>query len=191
MLAKPIRYLAVFLALAVAVPLAHADGDERLRKFADEMAELILKDQREALYEQFAPSLRQAYSKAELLQPLALSHDENGKILSYDFRVVSVGWREVSGVRIRTAEYTYAAATSRYPRGRYLKVETTYMTGRFYLAGYSIIHFIGTDEPDFLKPKTPNPAMHRTSREKPREASDFERCGKAQPQGCFETRKST
>lgn len=164
MLTNLIRAVVVFVALSVAVPLAHAGSDDKLRKYADEMADMILKDQREALYEQFAPSLRQAYSKTDLLKPLALSQDENGKILSYDFRVVSVGLREVSNIRIRIAEYTYAAVTSRYPRGRYLKVQVTSVAGRYYLAGYSIIHFIGTDEPDFLKPKSTNATSSRVVR---------------------------
>lgn len=153
MLLERISYLvAVMLLYSNMVAHAQAESTDRVRAFADSAADLILKDQCDSLYEQFAPSIRQAYDRKELLASMELVQTMHGKLLSHEFRTLSQGWREVSGKRIKIAQYTYAVATSRYPTGRFMNIQVTYEDGRFYLAGYSVVQFIGTKEPSFLKP---------------------------------------
>ena len=145
------HFVAVMLVCFGMVAHAQAESTDQVRAFADSAADLILKDQRDSLYELFAPSLRQAYDRKELLAPMELIQTMYGRLLSHEFRTLSQGWREVSGRRIKIVQYAYAVATSRYPTGRFMNVQVTYEEGRFYLAGYSVVQFIGTEEPSFLK----------------------------------------
>lgn len=152
----PLKYLRHFMLCTIILScalFAQADDRDPKRKFADSIADIIIQDQRERVYKEFSPSLLRAYSHRELISPLGLIQIAYGRLLSYDFRAFTMGWREVSGNRIKIVEYTYAVATSKYPRGRFLKIQVTHEEGHLYLAGYSVIQFLETDEPDFLKPK--------------------------------------
>ncbi len=129
-------------------------ADDQVRKFADQIAELIVEAQDEQVYGAIAPTIKRAYSHRELTQPLVLIRNMNGSLQAYEFKSQSFGKRGVGGAWIKQVRFVYAIKTARHPKGRYLNVDVTFEEGKYWLAGYSVERFLGVDEPSFLE----NPA---------------------------------
>jgi hypothetical protein len=121
------------------------------RLYADSMARAIVANDEQKLYDNFAPIMRNTYSRAELLNPLKRSREIFGDISRYEYRNATVGGELVGGRTIRTATCWYAATTTKFSTGPFLKVAVTYDHGRFYLAGYSVERFIGDHIPSGLQ----------------------------------------
>jgi hypothetical protein len=73
-----------------------------------------------------------------------------GDVLSYRFKSTTSGTRMVNGKSLPFAIHWYAVATSQYPTGRYMKVQVSTESGRYYLAGYEVLQFMD-EVPPFLK----------------------------------------
>jgi len=128
-----------------------ATGDDAVRAYADSMAQAVVANSDGILLQNFAPIMRNTYSDKELLSPLRKIQDEFGAISKPEFRVGAAGKRLVGIQIIRTAVFTYALVTTKFPEGSFLKVEVTYMDGHYALAGYSVVRFVGNDIPPELR----------------------------------------
>lgn len=115
-----------------------------MRSFADAMAQQIVDARDAVVYEAISPKVRQAYTREQLIAPLKLIRETNGALQSYEYKRTSQGKRSVGAEWIRQVRFTYAVPTARYPKGRYLNVDVTQENGRYWLAGYSVEHLLGT-----------------------------------------------
>jgi hypothetical protein len=126
------------------------------RAYADSMARAVVANDGETLYGNFAPVMRNTYTRAELLNPLKQIRATFGSISTYEYRNTTVGGQVVAGSTIRSGTCWYAATTTKFPMGSFLKVTVTYDRGRYYLAGYSVDRFVGNHIPPGLqKPHSP------------------------------------
>jgi hypothetical protein len=115
------------------------------------MARAIVAKHEQKLYDNFAPIMRDTYSRAELLNPLKRSREMFGDISKYEYRNATVGGKLVGRRTIRTATCWYVATTTKFSTGPFLEVAVTYDHGRFYLAGYSVERFVGDHVPPGLQ----------------------------------------
>ncbi|MYM35175.1 hypothetical protein GTP38_12625 [Duganella sp. FT94W] len=123
---------------------AHAAAEDPVRSFADAMAQQIVDARDAVVYEAISPKVRQAYTREQLIAPLKLIRETNGALQAYEYKRTSQGKRGVGEEWIRQVRFTYAVQTARYPKGRYLNVDVTQENGRYWLAGYSVEHLLGT-----------------------------------------------
>jgi len=142
-----------FLTLLLTSSIAAVSADlkqDPVRQLSDTVAEQIKVSNTNAIYEEFSPKLKTAYSRDELLSPVKKIQSSFGNIIDSSFSAAQGGMRQVSNEWIKTVIFWYRVKTDRYPDGYYLKVEITYAENKFYLAGYSMVKFYGS-VPDFLK----------------------------------------
>lgn len=121
---------------------AQAAVDDPLRHFADTMARQIVAGKDVAVYEALSPKVRRAYTREELINPLALIRQTDGALQAFEYLRTSQGKRGVGAEWIKQVRFTYAVQTARYAKGRYLNVDVTLENGRYWLAGYSVEHVI-------------------------------------------------
>lgn len=138
--------LSSMLACAQAAP-------DLVREMADTVASQIVSGQAGAIYEEMSPKLKRAYSKDELIAPLALGRKMYGAITAYNFKVdlAQAGSRQVGDEWIRTVTYWYPIQTDRHPNGHWMKIDITQEDGHLYLAGYATVQFKDGQTPAFLK----------------------------------------
>jgi hypothetical protein len=145
------RATAVLACAMFCVSALGATEDDAVRAYAESMAQAIIANRDAVLLENFAPIMRSNYSDADLLSPLKGIRSEFGAISKHDFRSAAAGGRIVGNQTIRTATFWYALATTKLPSGSFMKVEVTYADGHYYLAGYSVVRFVGNDIPPELR----------------------------------------
>ena len=137
--------------LAYSLTALGQSQNDPVRAYADSMARAIVASDKQTIYDNFAPVMRSAYSREELLTPLKTIRGMFGDISHYEYRSATVGGQLVAGRTIRTATCWYAATTTKLSAGAFLKVAVTYDQGRFYLAGYSVDRFVGNNIPPTLQ----------------------------------------
>lgn len=142
--------LAVLLAFSTSAKTLVVDKDPA-RQLADLVAEQMREKDVAAIYAEYSPKVKRAYTRTELLSPVTEMQDVFGSITSYSFKASEYGYRLVSGEWIKTVTYWYPVRTEKYPKGRYLKVEITYEENKFYLSGYSMAYFLTEKIPAFLR----------------------------------------
>jgi hypothetical protein len=145
------RVTAVLLCAMLSVSALGATGDDALRAYADSMARAVVANRDAVLLENFAPIMHSTYSDKELLAPLKKIQSEFGAISKPEFRLASAGKRLVGIQAIRTAIFTYALVTTKFPEGSFMKVDVTYVDGHYALAGYSVNRFVGNEIPPELR----------------------------------------
>ena len=145
------RALLAFSLLAYSAAAFGQSQSDPVRIYADSMARAIVANDAQTLYDNFAPIMRKTYSREELMNPLQRIRELFGGISKYENRNATVGGQVVAGRTIRTATCWYAAATTKYSTGPFLKVAVTYDNGRFYLAAYSVDRFVGNHIPPGLQ----------------------------------------
>ena len=145
------RVTAVLLCAMLSLSALGAAGDDAVRAYADSMAQAVVANRGAVLLENFAPIMRSTYSDEDLLSPLKKIQSEFGAISKHEFRIGTAGKRIVGIHAIRTAIFTYALVTTKFPEGSFMKVEVTYADGRYSLAGYSVVRFVGNEIPPELR----------------------------------------
>lgn len=145
------RALLLMSCIACSMASFAQTSSDPVRVYAESMARLIVADDASAVFDNFAPIMRSAYSRAELLGPLKRIREQFGEISSFEYRTATAGGMLVGGHTLRTVTCWYAAATKKFPTGPFLKIEVTYDQGRFYLAGYSVESFVGDHIPQALR----------------------------------------
>lgn len=145
-----VRAILAFAFLAYSLA-AFGQSSDPARVYADSMARAIVASDQQTIYDNFAPIMRSAYSREELLTPLKVIREMFGDISHYEYRNATVGGQLVAGRMIRTATCWYAATTTKLSTGAFLKVAVTYDHARFYLAGYSVDRFVGGHIPPGLQ----------------------------------------
>jgi hypothetical protein len=148
-----IRILVAILLVLLSTALASAQSPSQdpVRSLADIVAGHVATNNADAVYKEMSPKVKKAYTRDELVTPLALMRAAYGNIVSYQLKATQPGKRLVAGEWLSTVTYWYPVVTDKYPTGRFLKVEITAEGGRFYLAGYSVIQFLGSKAPPFLQ----------------------------------------
>ena len=148
-----IRTLVATLLVLFPAALANAQSpsQDAVRNLSDIVAGHVASNNADAVYEAMVPKVKKVYTRDELVAPLALMRAAYGKLVSYKFKAIQPGQRLVAGEWLRTVTYWYPVVTEKYPTGLFLKVEITSEGGRFYLAGYSVIQFLGNKAPPFLE----------------------------------------
>lgn len=140
--------------LAYSLTVFGQSNSDSTRAYADLMARAIVANDGKSLYDNFAPIMRSNYGQADLLNPLKQIYEIFGNISKYEYRNATVGEQPVGARTIRTVTCWYAAATTKFSTGPFLKVVVTYDQGRFYLAGYSVVRFTGDHIPPGLQAPT-------------------------------------
>lgn len=109
-----------------------------VRALADRMAAEIVRKNGAAIYENMSPKLKKAYTRDQLIAPVAGMQAVYGDIQSYAYKSTTLGKRGVNGEWIRTLQFWYAVVTSTNPSKVHLRVEITRENERYYLAGYAL-----------------------------------------------------
>jgi hypothetical protein len=97
------RAILAFSFLAYSVAVFGQSQTDPVRVYADSMARAVAATDGQSLYENFAPVMRSAYSRAELLGALTRIRETFGDISHYEYRNATVGKQLVAGRMIRTA----------------------------------------------------------------------------------------
>ena len=117
---------------------AAAAAEAVLRQLADDTAAQLVRNEQDAVYGALAPSVKAAYTRAQLIDPIAGMQRQFGRIGQYRFTHVTQGKRGVGGKWIPIVMYWYAAQTDKHANGTYLKVDVTKEQGRYYVSGYAM-----------------------------------------------------
>jgi hypothetical protein len=118
-----------------------AQAKDQARELADIVAEDVIAERADSVYERMAPKLRMKQSREVLLAQMSAIREKYGKISFFRHRATSLGAREMFGDVYKTAMFWYSITASRCTSKCYLQVEITAENRNFYLAGYSVIHF--------------------------------------------------
>jgi hypothetical protein len=127
-------------------------AEDAVRTYADSLAKLVVEDNQEPFYQEFAPSLRASYSREDLLRPLHLIRKNYGTIDSYDYRQRIKGQTSFSGRLVGHLTYCYAVETQPATPGAFLLVKVMEENGRLFIAGIDFNQIEGPI-PSFLERK--------------------------------------
>jgi len=135
-------------------PGERSKTDKQERAFADSMAKAMSAKKYDVVYANMSPKVRERFDAVSNVSSLNKIHGIYGDILKTRYKSTTHGTATVSGTVSDTvllvAIYWYAVETSLFPTGRFMKLQVSRENGRYFLASYEVLQFMG-EIPPFLK----------------------------------------
>jgi len=157
------RVLSLLLLFAVPALALSAEGgsskasmqskpvaNKQERQFADSIAKAMMEKRRAFIGQNLSPMLLKAYGDEANLHALSTIQTTYGDIRGFQFENTTTGSRPIADQSLPFVIYWYSVVTSTHPTGRYMKVQVSKESGRYYVAGYEVLQFMG-EAPSFLK----------------------------------------
>jgi hypothetical protein len=115
--------------------------NEQMRQKADVVMAAIMQEHDEEVYASLASPVKQAFSKAESIAPLAKARTDFGLISSYQLKNISPGARYARSSRIEMVRYWYATTNKLCPFACFTQIDITLENGAPSLAGFEQVRF--------------------------------------------------